>query len=90
MACPPDEPGLTAVAAQAFSAAQLFIERAEASGAPLRLLGHPEPAIARAEETVREAADMDHSLTFAVATIWAVSVFLWTGQLDRAEDHIER
>jgi hypothetical protein len=39
---------------------------------------------------VREAADMDHSLTFAVATIWAVSVFLWTGQLDRAEDHIER
>jgi predicted ATPase/DNA-binding winged helix-turn-helix (wHTH) protein len=35
LASPPDEPGLTAAAAQAFPATQLFLERAEASGARL-------------------------------------------------------
>ncbi len=56
----------------------------------LWLLGYPTLAIERAEETVREAAALDHSLTLAVATIWAVSVFVWTGELDRAADHVDR
>jgi predicted ATPase len=35
LACPPDDPGLTAEIAQTFPAAQLFLERAVASGARL-------------------------------------------------------
>lgn len=37
LACPPDDPGLTAAAALAFPATQLFVERATASGARLDL-----------------------------------------------------
>jgi predicted ATPase/DNA-binding winged helix-turn-helix (wHTH) protein len=37
LACPPDEPGLTATAALTFPAVQLFVERAAASGANLNL-----------------------------------------------------
>ena len=35
LACPPDDPGLTAAVAQTFPATQLFVERAVASGARL-------------------------------------------------------
>jgi predicted ATPase/DNA-binding winged helix-turn-helix (wHTH) protein len=35
LACPPDDPGLTAAVAQTFPATQLFLERAAASGARL-------------------------------------------------------
>ncbi|MEJ1963817.1 MAG: winged helix-turn-helix domain-containing protein [Gammaproteobacteria bacterium] len=35
LACPPDDPALTAAAIEKFPAAQLFVERARASGAPL-------------------------------------------------------
>ena len=37
LACPPDDPGLTAAAVQTFPAAQLFLERAMASGARLEV-----------------------------------------------------
>ena len=37
LACPPDDPALTAAAAQTFPATQLFVERAAASGARLDL-----------------------------------------------------
>jgi predicted ATPase/DNA-binding winged helix-turn-helix (wHTH) protein len=37
LACPPDDPGLTAAAALTFPATQLFVERATASGARLDL-----------------------------------------------------
>jgi predicted ATPase/DNA-binding winged helix-turn-helix (wHTH) protein len=37
LACPPDEPGVTAERAQGFPATQLFMERAAAGGAPLEL-----------------------------------------------------
>ena len=37
LACPPDDAGLTAASVQAFPAAQLFVERALASGARLQL-----------------------------------------------------
>ena len=32
---------------------------------------------------------MDHSLTLAIALIWAISVFLWTGDLKSAEAYID-
>ncbi|UXN60977.1 ATP-binding protein [Phyllobacterium zundukense] len=37
LTCPPDDPGLTAAVAQTFAATQLFVERANSSGARLEL-----------------------------------------------------
>jgi predicted ATPase len=56
----------------------------------LWLQGDPEQAAARARTTVEDAAGMDHSLTLSIALIWAVSVFLWAGDLESAEQHIDR
>jgi predicted ATPase/DNA-binding winged helix-turn-helix (wHTH) protein len=56
----------------------------------LWLQGHPAEAVARAHETVKDAANMEHSLTLAIALIWAISVFLWTGDLRSAEEHVDR
>ena len=55
----------------------------------LWLQGYPDQAMARAREAVEEAAAMDHSLTLAIALIWAISVFLWTGALESAEANID-
>jgi predicted ATPase len=55
----------------------------------LWLQGHPDQAMERARQTVDEAAAMDHSLTLAIALIWAISVFLWTGDLRTARAYID-
>jgi predicted ATPase/DNA-binding winged helix-turn-helix (wHTH) protein len=55
----------------------------------LWLQGHPDQAMERARQAVEEAAAMDHSLTLAIALIWATSVFLWTGELESAEAYID-
>jgi predicted ATPase/DNA-binding winged helix-turn-helix (wHTH) protein len=46
LACPPDEPGLTAAAVRTFPAAQLFMERAAASGARLDVSDAEAPIVA--------------------------------------------
>src|SRR5262245_59070947 len=46
LACPPDAPGLTAAAVQEFPAAQLFVERAVASGARLEVSDAEAPIVA--------------------------------------------
>ena len=46
LACPPDEPGLTAAAIQQFPATQLFVERAVASGASLDISDAQAPIVA--------------------------------------------
>ena len=56
----------------------------------LWLQGHPARAVERAHQTVADAERMDHSLTLSIVLIWAVSVFLWTGDLESAEEHIDR
>ena len=56
----------------------------------LWLQGHPGQAMERAHQTVADAERMDHSLTLSIVLIWAVSVFLWTGDLESAEEHIDR
>ena len=33
---------------------------------------------------------MDHSLTLAIALLWAIIVFIWAGDLQSAEAHIEQ
>jgi hypothetical protein len=55
----------------------------------LWLQGHPVQAVGLARQTVKDAARMDHGLTLALALIWAVYVFLWTGDLESAEEHTD-
>jgi predicted ATPase/DNA-binding winged helix-turn-helix (wHTH) protein len=55
----------------------------------LWLQGHPAQAVERARQTVRDAARMDHPVTLAIALNWAVSVFLWTGDLESAEEYMD-
>ena len=54
------------------------------------LQGHPAKATELARQTVDEAAQMDHPVTLCIALIWAVSVFLWSGDLESAEENIDR
>jgi predicted ATPase/DNA-binding winged helix-turn-helix (wHTH) protein len=56
----------------------------------LWLQGYSAKAAELARQTVDEAAQMDHPVTLCIALIWAVSVFLWSGDLDRAEENIDR
>jgi hypothetical protein len=56
----------------------------------LWLQGFPDQAVERAHQTIGDAAELDHSLTLAIALIWGISVFLWAGDLQRAEQHIDR
>jgi predicted ATPase/DNA-binding winged helix-turn-helix (wHTH) protein len=55
----------------------------------LWLQGKPAQALERARQTVKDAAGMDHPVTLCLALSWAVSVFLWTGNLKSAEEHID-
>jgi predicted ATPase/DNA-binding winged helix-turn-helix (wHTH) protein len=53
----------------------------------LWLEGLSDQALIVARETVAEA---DHPVTLCIALIWAVSVFMWNGDLDAGEAHIDR
>ena len=55
----------------------------------LWLQGHPAQAVEQARRAVREAERMDHPVTLSVAMIWAITVFLWTGDLASAEQHVD-
>jgi tetratricopeptide (TPR) repeat protein len=46
--------------------------------------------VEQALQTIEDAETLDHPLTLAIALVWAVSVFLWVGDLDRAEEYIDR
>ena len=55
----------------------------------LWLQGHPAQAVARTRQTVKDAAGMDHPVTLCISLMWAVSVFLWVGDLQSAEEHVD-
>jgi len=55
----------------------------------LWLQGHSIQAVERAHQTIRDAAEMDHSLTLCIALLGGIAVFLWSGDLTSAEEHIE-
>ena len=55
----------------------------------LWLQGYPDEAIELARKAVEEASAADHALTLAIVSIWAISVFLWTGELQRAIANID-
>ncbi|MBR0842815.1 winged helix-turn-helix domain-containing protein [Bradyrhizobium liaoningense] len=54
------------------------------------LQGRPAEALQLARQTVADAAQMDHPITLCIALIWAVSMDLWSGDLDGAEENIDR
>ncbi|MDD1537069.1 MULTISPECIES: ATP-binding protein [unclassified Bradyrhizobium] len=56
----------------------------------LWLQGRPADARQLAQQTVTEAAQMDHPITLCIALIWAVSIDLWSGDLDGADENIDR
>ncbi|WP_234682053.1 ATP-binding protein [Bradyrhizobium monzae] len=56
----------------------------------LWLQGRPAQARQLAQQTVAEAAQMDHPITLCIALIWAVSIDLWTGDLAAADDNVDR
>ncbi len=56
----------------------------------LWLQGQPDQAVERALLTIKEAEALDHPLTISIALVWAISLFLWLGDLDRASQHIDR
>jgi len=55
----------------------------------LWLQGYPAEAVQRARQTITDAAAMEHSLTLSIALIWAISLFLWTGDLDSVEADVD-
>jgi predicted ATPase len=54
----------------------------------LWLQGFADQAQDMARSIVEEAEALNHPISLCIALIWAVSVFLWSGDLDSAEDHI--
>jgi predicted ATPase/DNA-binding winged helix-turn-helix (wHTH) protein len=55
----------------------------------LWLQGYPAQAVARARQSVRDAASMAHPVPLSRALVWAVSVFLWVGDLASADEHAD-
>jgi predicted ATPase/DNA-binding winged helix-turn-helix (wHTH) protein len=56
----------------------------------LWLQGQSTRAMQLARRTIDEAALMEHPVTLCIALIWGVSVFFWTGDLESAEENINR
>lgn len=56
----------------------------------LWLQGHPSQAVAVAQRAVEEARHLNHPVTLCIALIWAVSVYMWVGDLAQAEQDIDR
>jgi tetratricopeptide (TPR) repeat protein len=55
----------------------------------LWLQGYPAQAVERADQTIKAAERMDHPASLVVVLAWAASVFLWTGDLRSAEEHVD-
>jgi tetratricopeptide (TPR) repeat protein len=56
----------------------------------LWLQGHPAQAVECARRSVADAVCMGHPVPLSRALVWAVSVFLWAGDLDSADAHADR
>jgi len=56
----------------------------------LWLQGQPSQAVVVAGRAVEEARHLNHPVTLCIALIWAVSVYMWVGDLARAEQDIDR
>ncbi|MGF6488028.1 ATP-binding protein [Pseudomonas frederiksbergensis] len=55
----------------------------------LWLLGFPDQARRWAEQVEAEAAALDHSVTYCIALVWTLCIYIWTGDLDKAAAGLE-
>ena len=55
----------------------------------LWLQGHPAQAVERAHQAIKSARHLDHPASLVVALAWGVSVFLWSGDFETAEEYID-
>ena len=55
----------------------------------LWLQGHPDQAVERARQSIKDAERMEHPISLTIVLHWAASVFLWRGDLESAEEHID-
>jgi predicted ATPase/DNA-binding winged helix-turn-helix (wHTH) protein len=56
----------------------------------LWLQGHPAQAVEQARRAVQDAASTGHPVRLSVALVWAISVAFGIGDLQSAEEHIDR
>ena len=56
----------------------------------LWLQGYPIQAMERARASVEDAASKSHPVPLSRALVWAISVFLWTGDLASADAYTDR
>jgi predicted ATPase/DNA-binding winged helix-turn-helix (wHTH) protein len=55
----------------------------------LWLQGHSTQARERSHQAIKSARHMNHPASLAVVMVWGASVFLWTGDLESAEEYID-
>lgn len=55
----------------------------------LWLLGFPDQARRWAEQVEAEAAALDHSVTYCIALVWTLCIYIWTGDLDKAAARLD-
>ncbi len=56
----------------------------------LWLQGYPVQAMERARGSVEDAGSKSHPVPLSRALVWAISVFLWAGDFESADDHTDR
>jgi predicted ATPase/DNA-binding winged helix-turn-helix (wHTH) protein len=66
-----------------------YIWAGMALGRTLWMQGDTKKAIARIRASVDSAERLDHPVTLSMALHWAAGVYLWAGELDAAEIHID-
>ena len=52
----------------------------------LWLQGYADQARSRAHGTIKDAAGTDHPVTLSITLIWAISLFLWMGDLETSDE----
>lgn len=55
----------------------------------LWLQGHPAQATERVRQTIKDAERKNHPASLGLALSWAPGIFLWTGDLQSAEEHTD-
>ena len=55
----------------------------------LWLRGYPAQAMERTRQTIGNVAGLEHPVALFPVLIWGISVFLWTGELRSAEEHVD-
>lgn len=60
-----------------------------ALGRTLWMQGYPDQAVERVRRTIENAEALGHPVTLTLVLHWAAAVYLWVGDLESAETHID-